>query len=377
MKEHGRLKRADLIKRVKALERRSAAGRVRSARGRREQRLAQAALRDSEARLRAILDTAVEGIITIDERGLIESLNPAAERIFGYPAAEIRGRNVSALMPSPYREQHDGYLAAYTRTGHAKIIGIGREVAGRRKDGTVFPMDLSVSEVRLGDRRMFTGFVRDITDRKRLEREILEISNREQQRIGQDLHDGLSQQLAGIELMCQVLERNLSATNPTEAGRAGEISHQVREAITHTRDLARGLSPVEPDAGGLMIALRDLASKVERAFKIECRFQCDEPILIHDNASATHLYRIAQEAINNAIKHARPSKILIAFRPVENRHCLLVTNDGADFPGGEPGNRGMGLRIMKHRAGEIGATLQVLGGKGKATTVRCVFDRTS
>jgi PAS domain S-box-containing protein len=125
------------------------------------------ALSDSEERLRAILETAAEGIITIDDRGRIESFNRAAEMIFGYKAAEVIGRNVSLLMPSPDRERHDSYVANYQRTGTARIIGIGREVAARRKDGSTFPIDLSVSEVRLADRRLFTGFIRDITVRKR------------------------------------------------------------------------------------------------------------------------------------------------------------------------------------------------------------------
>ena len=179
-------------------------------RTRTQRRQAASDLRDSAERLRAILETAVEGIITIDERGIIESFNLAAERIFGYKANEVIGRNVSVLMPSPHREQHDTYLGNYLRTGHAKIIGIGREIVARRKNGTVFPMDLSVSEVQLADRRLFTGFIRDITGRKRLEKEILEISEREQRRIGQDLHDGLCQHLAGIELMSQVLEQKLA-----------------------------------------------------------------------------------------------------------------------------------------------------------------------
>src|SRR5689334_3185414 len=131
------------------------------------------ALDDSEQRLRAILDTAVEGIITIVENGIIESMNPAAVKIFGYKPAELIGRNINLLMPSPYHEQHDGYLAHYRRTGKAQIIGIGREVSGRRKDGTVFPMDLSVSEVNLTGQRLFTGFVRDITERKEAEKALL------------------------------------------------------------------------------------------------------------------------------------------------------------------------------------------------------------
>ncbi|MBI4663029.1 MAG: PAS domain S-box protein [Verrucomicrobia bacterium] len=134
------------------------------------------ALRDSDQRLRAIFNTAVEGIITIDERGRIETLNSSAERIFGYSAAEIIGKNVSCLMPSPYRDEHDRYIDDYLRTGRPKIIGIGREVVGRRKDGTIFPVDLAVSEVRLADRRIFTGFVRDITERKRAEEKLAELA---------------------------------------------------------------------------------------------------------------------------------------------------------------------------------------------------------
>ena len=130
---------------------------------------AEEALRDSEARMRAIFDTAVDGIVTIDERGTIERFNPAAERMFGYTEAEVTGKNVSMLMPSPYREAHDGYLAHYLRTSEKKIIGIGREVVGLRKDGTTFPMDLAVGETRQDERRMFIGTVRDISARKQAE----------------------------------------------------------------------------------------------------------------------------------------------------------------------------------------------------------------
>jgi two-component system sensor kinase FixL len=125
---------------------------------------------DMAERLRAILQTAVEGIITIDEHGMIESLNPAAERTFGYKAQEVIGKNVSVLMPSPYREEHDNYMAHYRRTGHAKIIGIGREVFGQRKDGSIFPLDLAVSEVRLADRRLFNAQRRSWRNSLRLSR---------------------------------------------------------------------------------------------------------------------------------------------------------------------------------------------------------------
>jgi PAS domain S-box-containing protein len=126
-------------------------------------------LRESEARTRAILEAAVDGIVTIDERGIIQSVNPAAERIFGYRAVEMVGRNVNVLMPEPYRGQHDQYLRNYLETGQAKIIGLGREVEGQRKDGSTFPMDLAVGESVMGGERIFAGIVRDITDRKIVE----------------------------------------------------------------------------------------------------------------------------------------------------------------------------------------------------------------
>ena len=137
-----------------------------------ERQRGEQALRDSESRMRAILTSAVDGIITIDDRGIMELVNPAAERLFGYSAAEMIGRNVSMLMPNPYRDQHDQYIENYKRTRQPKIIGIGREVTGLRKDGSTFPMDLGVSEVQLGSRRIFTGIVRDITERKRVEDEL-------------------------------------------------------------------------------------------------------------------------------------------------------------------------------------------------------------
>lgn len=169
MTDYSRMTKAELIARLQSLETRSAA-RSTSAVTDTQTQLSNTALFDSEERLRAILETAVEGIITIDERGLVESMNRAAENIFGYRADEVIGRNVSMLMPSPYREAHDGYLGAYVQTGHAKVIGKGREVLGQRKDKSIFPLDLSVSEVRLAGRRLFTGFVRDITERKEAEK---------------------------------------------------------------------------------------------------------------------------------------------------------------------------------------------------------------
>lgn len=454
-------------------------------------------LQDRELRLQAILETAVEGIVTIDETGRIESFNPAAEKIFGYVSREVIGKNVQILMPEPYRHEHDGYLQNYRRTGHAKIIGIGREVLGRRCDGAVFPMDLSVSEVRLAGRRIFTGFIRDITerktaekallhyaalvrssddaiigktldgqitswnkgaetifgykagevigkpvsiiippdrvaeermilekisrgesvehyetvrrrkddrmvdisvtispirerdgkiigaskvarnitDRKRLENEILEISEREQRRIGNDLHDGLGQELAGIELMCRALEQKLATKSKSEARQVGDIGRHIREAVTHARKLAHGLSPVELENDGLMSALQGLAANVQKLFRLQCQFECPEQVLVRNNVLATHLFRIAQEAINNAVKHGKAKHIVISLKPVSDMIILTVTDDGGGFSSDVPPNTGMGLNVMKYRAGVANADLQVRSAIGKGTSVICRFAR--
>jgi PAS domain S-box-containing protein len=151
---------------------------MREAAGRRERRRAEAALRETEAITRAIVNAAVDGIITIDERGSIKAFNPAAERLFGYGAAEVMGQNVTRLMPAPDRDRHDDYLAMYLRTGVQHIIGVGREVVGQRKDGTTFPMDLAVSEVVLGHRRLFAGIVRDLSQRHYMETSLRESERR-------------------------------------------------------------------------------------------------------------------------------------------------------------------------------------------------------
>ena len=138
-----------------------------------QRKQAEEALRESQARIQAILDTAVDGIITIDEQGIVEIANPAVERLFGYAPADLIGRNISMLMPSPHRERHDAYLARYLSTGEARVIGMGREVEGLRRDGTTFPLELALSEVRGNGRRRFTGIIRDITVRKQAEQALL------------------------------------------------------------------------------------------------------------------------------------------------------------------------------------------------------------
>ena len=152
----------------------------------------------SEERLRAVVDTAVDGIITLDERGTINTVNPAAQRIFAYPAAEMIGQNIRVLTADPYRAEHDSYIGNYLRTGDKKVIGVGREVSGRRKGGETFPCELAVSETRVGDQRIFTGIVRDISERKRAD-ELLRQAKDELVKTNEDLERRVQERTADLE----------------------------------------------------------------------------------------------------------------------------------------------------------------------------------
>ena len=329
-------------------------------------------LRNTAARLKAIVETAVDGIITIDEQGIVETMNPAAERIFGFAADEVVGKNVSILMPEPYRSEHDGYLARYRRTGERRIIGIGREVRGRRRNGTEFPLDLSVSATSLGTRRIFTGVVRDISVRKKLEQQVLEISEQEKRRLGSDLHDDLCQRLASIRFQCDALRNSLSKT-PIEAtrDRLGKISTDVGESVDRARMLARGLAPVALDKGGLVSALEELTASTQAMSRVKCAFRAKERIGIRNPLVATHLFRIAQEAVNNALKHGTPKTITVSLRKRDGTNILTIQDDGDGFAvekvHGALG--GMGLRTISYRAAMIGANVEIDSKIGRGTKI--------
>jgi len=330
------------------------------------------ALRESEERNRGIVETAVNAIITINEGGIIESVNSATERMFGWTKAEMIGQNVSMLMPEPYHGRHDGYIGRYLQTGERKIIGIGRETVAQRKDGSVFPVDLSVGEVPLAQGRVFTGIIRDITERKELEQKILELSEEEQRRIGQDIHDDLCQQLAAIGCLAQVVHQKLRQAGSEGAASMSEIVHLVSQANARAREMSRGLVPVVLESEGLMSALGELANGTEKIFRVSCRFWCDKPVLVRDNKVAVQLYRIAQEAMGNAIKHAHADRIELSLSAAEGRIILRIRDNGVGIPDHSPGRgTGLGLLTMTHRAKMLGGQLRVGPDEFGGTEVLC------
>lgn len=330
------------------------------------------ALDASQRRVTGILETAVNAIITINPKGIIETVNAATERIFGYSREEMVGQNVSMLMPNPYREQHDQYLENYHNTGERKIIGIGREALAMRKNGNLFPIDLSVGQVDLPHGRIYTGIIRDLSDRKALEEKILSISEEEQARIGQDIHDDLCQQLAAIGCLSKVVFQVLTANNRPEAVQLAEITRLITQANIRAREMSRGLMPVVLDSEGLMAALADLASSTERIFRVSCPFRCDPPVEINDNKVATQLFRIAQEAVANSIKHSRADRIEITLTLSDGMLTLTVRDNGKGIPDHSPGKgTGMGLLTMSHRARMLGGTLTVEPDRFGGTVVCC------
>jgi PAS domain S-box-containing protein len=210
-------------------------------------------------------------------------------------------------------------------------------------------------------------------DRKYLESEILEISEREQRRIGQDLHDGLSQRLRGVAYLSHVLTEDLTQKSSPEAKDASRITQLLNEALIETHGLARGLFPISLEADGLMSALGELASNIQNIYKISCRLVCSKPVLIEDSSTAMNLFRIAQEAIQNAIKHGKATRVVIRLVRKSETIELAVKDNGKGLPKHFEKRQGMGLKIMDHRASMIGAELQVQRVTAGGTLLTCLL----
>ena len=209
----------------------------------------------SETQAEAILATTVDAVVVIDERGTVETLNPAAERMFGYARGEVIGQNVKLLMPDPYRHEHDDYLGNYVRTGRKKIIGIGREVVGRRKDGTVFPADLAVSEAKVGDRRAFVGILRDITGRKQAEEALRESHRKLEQAVA-----ALEKQGEEVKVMSRQLWQaaKLAAVGELAASIAHELNNPLATVSLRVESLLSQTDGADPRRRELEVAEQEL-----------------------------------------------------------------------------------------------------------------------
>jgi len=323
-----------------------------------ELKQAEEALQHERNFVSAILHTVSTLIMVLDLDGRVVQFNRACEQTTGRHFDDVKGTLAWELFPAAEDREKFSNAFEQLRTRHVR-----NDVEWHWVTGEAGPRLISWSGTVLPDSE---GHVRhiiatgiDITESKRLEKAILEISAREEHRIGQDLHDGLGQHLTGIAFMSKVLEQKLADKSHGEAADASKIVRLVNEAIHKTRELSRGLLPVVSDARGLMSALEQYSAEVHDLFGLSCRFECDRPVPIYNETVANHLYRIAQEAVNNAVKHGRGKNILIRLRGDGDSITLSIRDDGDGLPEDVRNSPGMGLRIMNYRAKMIGATLQV------------------
>jgi signal transduction histidine kinase len=220
-------------------------------------------------------------------------------------------------------------------------------------------------------RERAAALTKEIAERERLQNLLLQASEKEQRRIGQDLHDGLGQHLAGTAIAGQVLREKLERRRIEEAKDAEKVVQLIEEGVSLTRRSAKGLYPVDMQAEGLMLAIDEFALTTTRLFDVNCRFVCESPVLVHSAVVAEHIFRIAQEATRNAIQHGNAHNIDIELNTLEEGYELRIADDGSGLPSTLPSDGGLGLRIMAHRAQTIGADFQVTSRAEGGTIVAC------
>lgn len=375
-----------------------------------ERKQAELELRNREERIRSIVNHVIDGIITIDNRGGIESFNPAAEKIFGYLAEEVQGKNVKLLMPEPFYSEHDGYLTNYLRTGEAKIIGIGREVVGRRKDGSTFPMDLAVSAFRLGEQLYFTGIVRDITERKRLEQELhqrveelAEADRRKDEFLAMLAHE-LRNPLAPLRNSLQILKiPGIEAAMVREAQEMMErqIEHMIRlvDDLLDVARIMRGKIELRPErielASVVAQAVETARPTIDaRGHRLEISVP-SEPIFFQ--ADRVRLSQVIANLLNNAAKYTPRAGHIWLSASIEDNELVFRVRDtgiGLDpallgrifepFVQGEKGRDrthgglGIGLTLVKSLVELHGGRVEAHSageGKGSEFVVRLIVNR--
>jgi PAS domain S-box-containing protein len=328
------------------------------------------ALIESQARFHQIAE-AIQDVfwLTNPSRSSIIYVNPAYELLWGRSCESLYA-NPHSWLEAVHAEDRPRlrqfFVKRLTAEGYEHTYRIVRPDCSLR---WVLDRGFPVRESPGGSPRV-VGIVRDVTRRKELEEGILAISEREQQRLGQDLHDDLCQQLTGIQLLSTALEQQLEGREL--ATRAGEIARLVGAATDYTRHLARGLAPLELEAQGLPHSLQALAARTTELFKVETTFQGLRAVSVRDPTVSTHLYRIAQEAVANSIRHGKATRVGIVLAATPAGGELTIQDNGLGLPDPAPLAPGMGLRIMRYRADIIGATFAIESRSG-GTTVRCAF----
>jgi len=334
-----------------------------------------ARLKRSEQRFATTLRAIREAVIATDVTGAIDFLNAAAEELAGIASSDALGKPLTSLLKLLDAKSRQPLALDQPWNGEALLVNSSGDqvpVAGSiatltsHKDeatGRVLVLRNVTEERRLAELR----------ERQRVEQIIAEVSEAEHQRFGQDLHDGLGQMLTGIASLCKALEEKLASKSLPESEDAGEICRLIGETTQSARELARGLLPVPAQPEGLVLALQRLANQVTSQFQIQCNFQDDSSVRLSASIAANHLFRIAQEAATNAVKHANAKRIDIRLHAASDKSGrLIVQDDGRGIPANLQA-MGHGVDIMRYRAAAIGGRLKISAEPGGGTVVTCLF----
>ena len=328
---------------------------------------AEAALKE---RYLDLFENANDMVFTHDLTGRLTSINKAGERLLQYPRGAILGRRFIELITEEQRPAADTWLKQVTSGVEPPTVDWDFVNAAGQK----LKLEVSSRVVEQAGRVIeVEGVARDVTARKRMEKEILEISNREQQRLGHDLHDGVCQQLAAIAYRTHILARHLKETDAAESAEASDISNLINESLVQTRTVARGLFPVRLEEDGLSAAVEELTAGIGKLYNIKCVFSSNGALPTLHSSVAMHLHFIAQEAIMNAAKHSRASLINVRLAKENNDLVLSVQDNGVGFQVSERDHDGMGIGIMRYRAKVIGAVLELIAQPEQGTRIICRY----
>lgn len=333
-------------------------------------RESEARLRRSEEVLRTTTANTADTLLLLDTDLRIRFINRG---VCGMSIDDIVGQNVAVLLPESVRAYVIGKLRQVLTTSETMTY----EFESRSNEGDIQYFENRAVLVR--DNGIGTGIsiaVRNIIERKRLEQEILDVSSRERQTIGRDLHDGLGQELTGVALMLRGLAKRIQKQCPDAVDQVNEIVLLVNESIETARSLARGLLPGNKDGGGLAVSLQALAERSHALYGFEVQFRAKVlPELALNETTASHLYRIAQEALTNTARHGRASRAAIFLLLTRNKFLLRVSDDGVGLDAPSETTPGMGLKIMKYRASMIGARFEIVPNRPQGTVVRVSGER--
>ncbi len=314
------------------------------------------------------------GIVSRDDGHFVD-VNHVFEKITGFSCKDVVGR---PAIEFGFQFGDDFPLSSVDAPDDSRANLVETRI--RTRLGAERDLVVSVTAIEVGGRPCYLTLFYDVTERKRLEREILLVSDREQRRIGVDLHDGLGAHLSGVSLMARGIARKLRSGRAADAGEMDEIAQLLGEGIEQARSLAQGLNPFLLEVRGLTIALAELTTNMQELTDIACTFEGAGHELALSTEQSMHLYRIAQEAVTNAARHGKAKHIRISLSGTERHYGLTIQDDGIGYQSGKASGdkpAGMGLRIMRYRADMIGARLDVTGSRDRGTTVSCTFPATA